>query len=395
MNTTMDKLAELKPDELAPFSIGQPVEATVISTSKHRVLVDVADVALGMIPEKEFSYDTDDLQPGDKVVGQVLLNENREGYVILSLKRADKERVWKTLNEKKESSEPVKVKVTSANRGGLIVEFGGIEGFIPVSQLSSSNYSNNVANQQSKIIQNLRALIDKTIIVKIISADRANSKLIFSEKKAGDQETEIAVKTVDVGTKLQGNITGIVDFGLFVKLNIPNEKKNIEGLVHISEVSWDRIENLSDLFKINQTVDVIVIDNSGGRLSLSIKRLSPDPWESAVKKFKKNDKVQGEVTRVTPFGAFVKIENTIDGLVHISQLGEKVEDPSQVVQEGNTYEFIISDIDLKGKKISLSYKSKKEKKVKDKKFAETESAEKKEKKTVKSPKKSAKKPAKK
>lgn len=352
----MDMLAQKSPNQLAPVSVGKIIECSVISISKNKVIVDVSGVALGMVPEREFSYDVDDLVPGEKVLAYVLMCENQDGYVILSLKRADRERVWTTLADKQSTGEPIKVKVAAANRGGLLVEFGGVEGFIPISQLSSDHMSKQEEDTRGG---GLRNLVGSTLRAKILTVDKPANKLILSEKAIGDERLEKLAQKVTVGTKLSGTVSGIVDFGIFVKVTIPDETQEMEGLVHISEVSWDRVDDLHSLYEISQNVDVIVIENKTGRLSFSIKRLTPDPWAGVEKLFKPGSTVIGSVTRVTPFGAFIKLPGSLDGLVHISELGENISNPKDVVQEGESYPFRILSIDVNGRKISLTMKPEK------------------------------------
>lgn len=358
----MDILAQKSPDQLAPVSVGKIIECSIISISKNKVIVDVSGIALGMVPEREFSYDVDDLVPGDKVLAYVLMCENQDGYVILSLKRADRERVWATLTDKQASGEPIKVKVAAANRGGLLVEFGGVEGFIPISQLSSEHMGKQEEDTRGG---GLRNLVGSTVRAKILTVDKPANKLILSEKAIGDERLEKLAQKVTVGTKLTGTVSGIVDFGIFVKVTIPGETQEMEGLVHISEVSWDRVDDLHSLYEVGQSVDVTVIENKTGRLSFSIKRLTPDPWAGVEKMFKPGSTVTGSVTRVTPFGAFIKLPGSLDGLVHISELGENISNPKDVVQEGQSYPFRILSVDANGRKISLTMKPEKsEKKVK-------------------------------
>lgn len=352
----MAKLATERPEKLVPFKLGDNIEGRVVSIGKHKLLVDIAGICLGMIPEREFSYDVDDLNINDNIFGTVILTENKDGYVILSLKRADKDRVWATLKEKHELGEPVKVKVISANRGGLLVEFGGVEGFIPVSQLSGESASSSGDNDSGKNLQALRAVIGKAMFVRILTVDKTSNKLIFSEKQGLGEKKENIAEKVTVDTLLKGVVTGIVDFGLFVKVNVEGSDKPVEGLIHISEISWDRVDNIASKFKIDQPVEVVVISNKGGRLSLSLKRLLPDPWAQVAEKVIPGSKVKGEVTRVTPFGAFVKLNGSLDGLVHISELGENVNDPKKIVSEGKFYQFRVMSVDAKAHKISLSLK---------------------------------------
>ena len=376
---TMQDLAKESHDKLAPFTTGDVIECTVISTSKNKVLLDVAGLSLGMVPEKEFSYDVDDLRPHDKVLGYVIMPENQDGYVILSLKRADKERVWTTLGEKIKSGEPTKVKIASANRGGLVVEFGGVEGFIPVSQLAEHQSLKSTGIDDNKPLNFLRGKVGSQMNVKVLTADKNTNKLIFSEKSIGNERLNDLANKITVGTRVDGKITGVVDYGLFVLVKEPISKEEVEGLVHISEISWDRVDKLVDRFKPSEQIKAVVLSNRDGRLSLSIKRLTPDPWSQIADKYKEGQLIIGLVSRVTPFGAFVKLESSIDGLVHISQLGDKVSDPAKVVQEGKEYEFTILTIDSKGRKISLTLLNKEkaqlEKKMNSK--AEIKKAEKK------------------
>jgi len=354
----MDTLAQKSPDQLAPISIGKIIECSVISISKNKVIVDVFGVALGMVPEREFSYDVDDLVPGDKVLAYVLMCENQDGYVILSLKRADRERVWTTLTDKQSTGEPIKVKVAAANRGGLLVEFGGVEGFIPISQLASDHMGGK-QEENTRGGGGLRNLVGTTIRAKILTVDKPANKLILSQKAIGDERLEELAKKVIVGTKLSGTVSGIVDFGIFVKVTIPGETQEMEGLVHISEVSWDRVDDLHSLYEVGQNVDVTVIENKTGRLSFSIKRLTPDPWAGVETMFKPGSTVTGAVTRITPFGAFIKLPGSLDGLVHISELGENISNPQDVVKEGESYPFRILSVDVNGRKISLTMKPEK------------------------------------
>lgn len=350
----MQDLAKDSHDKLAPFTTGDVIECLVISTSKNKVLLDVAGLSLGMVPEKEFSYDVDDLRPQDKVLAYVIMPENQDGYVILSLKRADKERVWTTLGEKIKSGEPVKVKIASANRGGLVAEFGGVEGFIPISQLAEHQSLKSSGQDDNKPLNFLRTKVGSQMKVKVITAEKNTNKLIFSEKSIGNERLTDLANKIAVGAKVEGKITGVVDYGLFVLVKEPVSKEEVEGLVHISEISWDRVDKLVDRFKPGEQIKAIVLSNQDGRLSLSIKRLTPDPWSQIADKYQEGQKIKGLVSRVTPFGAFVKLESSIDALVHISQLGDKISDPTKVVQEGKECEFTILTVDQKGRKISLT-----------------------------------------
>ncbi len=354
--TTMAELVELLGDKLVPFTQGDVLDVTVLSTSRDHITVDVAQVATGIIPEKEFSPSAPKVKPGDTLRAYVMSTENDNGYVILSLKRAEKERLWNMLEARNTSGEIVNVKVIQANKGGLVAEYGNMQGFIPVSQLSFKHYPR-VEGDRSKIQEKLSELIGQTIPVKVISYDKPNNKIIFSEKAAGDSDLEQKALNYTVGEKVKGKITGIVDFGLFVSLG------DIEGLVHISQVSWQRINNLKDHFHVGQEIEAEVVNVDGGRVSLSIKKLLADPWQDEIKSLSVGSHVEGEVTKVTPYGAFVRLSDSLEGLFHVSQMvgvkpaSEGVETegvkPDQVVQEGKKYQFEIIGVEPELRKISL------------------------------------------
>ncbi len=346
---TMDELVAAYGMPLVPFKQGDVIEVSIITISKSRILVDVQGLCLGIIPSREFSFDFSELQPGDKVIAYVLSVENDDGNVILSLKRADRERLWRTLQEKTDSGELITVNVAQANRGGLIVQYGDVEGFLPVSQLASSHYPRISDGNRDKILSKLNEIVGQTLRVKIISFDRAANKLIFSEKAAGDSFQEEVAKKYQIGQRLTGKIAGVVDFGIFVNIG------EIEGLVHISEVSWDRVENLSKLFNKGDEIEVMVIGVEGGRISLSIKRLQADPWTTEVAKFKVGEIVEGEVTRATPFGAFVKISPHLDGMAQASDITKEGVTAKDILEEGKKYPFKILTIEPASRKINLSF----------------------------------------
>jgi small subunit ribosomal protein S1 len=342
---TMAELVELMGDKLVPFVQGDVLDVTVLSTSKESIMVDVAGVATGIIPEKEFSAQAAKLKAGDTVRAYILNAENDNGYAIMSLKRAEKERLWSMLEQRNTAGEIITVKVIQANKGGLVAEYGNMQGFIPVSQLSFKHYPR-VDGDRSKIQQKLSELIGQSIPVKIISYDKPTNKIVFSEKAAGDADLEEKAKDYQVGQKVTGKITGIVDFGLFVNIG------ELEGLIHISQVSWQRINNLKDHFHVGQEIEAEIVNVDGGRVSLSIKKLQPDPWQIEVKTLEVGGKVEGEITRVTPYGAFVKLSESLEGLFHVSQMGEGRK-PEEIVQEGKSYTFEVISIEPELRKISL------------------------------------------
>lgn len=345
---TMQDLTKNADIDLVPFKKGSIIEVEITGKSKKRVFVDVKGLNVGMIPEKEFSSDVFDLQKGDKVLAYILSMENEDGYVVLSLKKADRERFQKTLSEKFTSGEPVSVRVKEANRGGLIVEYGRQEGFLPSSQLASSHYPR-VGNDKDKILAKLRELIGQNIKVKVITYEPSAGKVIFSEKEAGDIILEEKIAQFKVGDIKEGTVTGIVNFGLFIDL------EGLEGLVHISEISWDKISDLNKMFKVGDKIKAKIISLDNKRVSLSIKSLTPDPWLDAISEYKEGEVVKGKVTKISPFGAFVEISKDISGLLHVSQFGQDgKESMEDAIEVGKNYEFKILNIEPEVHKINLA-----------------------------------------
>lgn len=353
---TMAGLVEELGAAIIPFRQGDIVEVVVVTVSKQRVLVNVSDLALGFIPQREFSLDSHRLEVGQKVLAYVLVPENEDGYVVLSLKRADRERLWQMIAEQSAAGAVLTVKISDANRGGLVIDYGGIEGFIPVSQLTNTHLTRGGDGaDRADLGSKLRELVGQQLRVKILSFDERARKLIFSEKAAGSAETAAVLEKITVGDTLEGSVTGVVDFGLFADIG------GIEGLIHISEVSWDRIDDLRSRYQVGDKVKVQVVNIEGDKVSLSIKRLTPDPWLESVEKYQVGDRVSGAVTRITAFGAFVRLDPKIEGLVHISEVIDRDKTPDmtvdQVLSVGETYQFIILSIDPATHRLALSYRS--------------------------------------
>ena len=341
---TMKDLVKSYPN-LIPFKKHDLVEIEILGRSKNIMTADILGLAEGVIPFKEWGEEADDVKIGGKTLAYVLVMEDEKGRAILSLKRADRQRVGSTLNQKYKEKETLIVRGTEANKGGLLCEAGPVRGFLPVSQLSAAHYPR-VGGDKNKILAKLKELVGQNLKVRIIGFDKKTDHPIFSEKAAQD-EFGISVKTNDV---LEGRVSGITSFGIFVNLG------EFDGLVHISEASWNRIDDLNKLVKIGETIKVKVIGVEGGRVFLSIKRLTEDPFVQATKKFKEGDIVRGEVTKIVPFGVFVKL-NGVEGLVKLIELSDKkIEDPTKVVTEGKKYKFKIIKIEQSVRRIALSLK---------------------------------------
>jgi len=348
---TMDEL--LAGESTKKVELGDAVEGTVLSAKKYEVLVDLGPLGVGVVPRREAST-LRDLNEGDTVTASVLDPEMDDGHVLLSLRKAAKDKGWDEILADMASKKIVEVEPYLANRGGLLVEYEGIRGFLPVSQLSADHYPRVSGSDKEEILSKLNALTGKALKVCIIDADKRENKLIFSEKEAIKDGLAEKIAGLAVGDVVTGVVTGVVDFGVFVNV------QGIEGLIHISEISWERVNNPSDYVKVGDTVEAKIIAIENDRLSLSLKQMTPDPWLAEVEAFSKGDKVEGVVTRITPFGAFVQISPAVEALVHVSELGKGSEtDPEKIFVLNEKKSFTVIDIDKEGRKISLALVSKK------------------------------------
>ncbi len=347
--TMDDLLTQETSPQLAP---GEVIEGKVLSIRKHELWIDLGPHGVGLVPRREIGG-MRTLNEGDPVTASVVDPEIDDGYALLSLRKAAKDRGWDEIKRIFDEGEVIEVTAYDANRGGLLIELEGIRGFMPVSQLSAEHYPRVTGADKDEILQRLNALINKPISVRILDADRKANKLIFSEKEAIREGLAERFEKLKVGDTVKGVVTGVVDFGAFVNVS------GIEGLIHISEISWERVNNPGDYVKVGDTVEAKIIAIDKDRLSLSLKQLQEDPWAKEVEKFTKNDEVEGTVTRITPFGAFIQLSPAVEALVHVTELGEGDSvDPEKIFKLNEKKIFKILDIDKESRKISLSLKNK-------------------------------------
>jgi len=345
---TMDELLATENDSAKQLTQGDAIVGTILSIRKHEVLVDLGSQGVGLVPRREVGLYRN-LNVGDEITASIVDTELENGYSLLSLRKAAKDRGWDEVLARMESGEVIEVSPYDANRGGLLVEYDGVRGFLPVSQLSAEHYPRVGSSDKDEILQRLNSLIGKKLAVRILDCDRRANKLIFSEKEAIKDGLAARFEKLAVGDTVNGVVTGIVDFGIFVNID------GIEGLVHISEISWERVSNPSDYVKVGDAIEAKIIAIDKDRLSLSMKQLTADPWMTEVDQFKTGDKVEGTVTRITPFGAFVQISAAVEALVHVSELGEgDAADPEKVFTLNERKEFIVLEIEKENRKISLS-----------------------------------------
>ncbi|HJP81139.1 MAG TPA: S1 RNA-binding domain-containing protein, partial [Candidatus Saccharimonadales bacterium] len=350
---TMDELLAGSDDSVKQLTAGEVIAGKVLSMRKHEVLIDLGAQGVGYVPRREVGFSRN-LKEGDEVTASVVDSELDNGYSLLSLRKAAKDRGWEEVAAKMENAEVIEVSPYDANRGGLLVEYEGVRGFLPVSQLSAEHYPRVGSSDKDEILQRLNGLVGKTLRVRILDSDRKANKLIFSEKEAIKDGLAERFEKLKVGDTVTGVVTGVVDFGVFVNV------EGIEGLVHISEISWERVNNPADYVKVGQTIEAKIISIDKDRLSLSIKQLTKDPWLDEVENFKPGTAVEGTVTRITPFGAFVQISPAVEALVHISELGDGNDvDPEKVFTLNERKNFVVLDVDKDNRKISLSLADKK------------------------------------
>jgi small subunit ribosomal protein S1 len=333
---------------------GQLIDGTVSAIGRARVFVDLPPFGTGIIYGREYMNARDILRKvsvGDGIAAKVVMPENEDGYIELSLKEARQALIWADAEEAVKRGSILSLEVKEANKGGLIIEWQGIQGFLPASQLSADNYPRVADGDKDKILSALNDLIGKHLSVVMITADQKEHKLIFSEKGLQEkEEKEEKVGKYEVGDVLTGEVTGAVDFGIFVKV-----EQGLEGLVHISELDWGLVEDTRALYKVGDQVKVKVIEVKDDKISLSIKQLKDNPWQEAAKKFKKDQIVDAVVIKYNKHGALASIEEGVAGLVHISEF-EKEEMLKSTLSLGNVYKFKITLFEPNDQRMTLSYK---------------------------------------
>ncbi len=335
---------------------GDLVKGTILKKLKNKCLVDLCDgQAVGIIEGKEMK-DTagtyEKLMSGDFVKAVIVEEENEEGFFVLSLRKAAQNTAWDRFDEMFKSGEIFEVKVTEANKGGLLLEIDSIKAFLPVSQLAPMHYPRVNEANSAEILRRLQKLIGLKFRVRIIAIDRDNGKLILSERAAEEEGRQQKLKGLAIGSTVRGRVSGIVKFGLFVAF------EGLEGLVHISEIDWGHVKNPADFAKLSDMVDVMIIGIEGEKISLSMKRLQKDPWVEAAEKYKVGTTVKGKINRMTTFGAFMTLEKDINGLIHLSEIAhEKVDDVDKLLKVGQEVEAQVISVDLDEHRIGLSVKA--------------------------------------
>jgi len=338
-----------------PPSIGDMAEGPVLGIERSALYIDLNPFGTGIIYGREFINVRDVIKKiniGDTIAAKVVETENDEGYIELSLKEARQALVWSEAEEAVKNKSVFELPVKDANKGGLMIEWNGIMGFLPASQLKAEHYPRVEGGNKERVFTELQKFIGTKLNVCILSIIPKDGKLIFSEKEPEKKKKNEIAEKYAVGDIVSGEITGIVDFGLFVKI-----EDQLEGLVHISEMDWGLVNDPHTLFKVGSEIKAQIIEIKDGKISLSVKALKENPWVKAGKKYKKGDKVTGVVIKYNKHGALMSIEEGIAGLVHISEFGDD-EKLKEGLELGKSYTVTITLFEPKELKMTLSYKAK-------------------------------------
>jgi len=360
-DTTNSAMQALLNDSPEALTLGDTIEGSIVNIDRGRIYIDMHPFGTAIIYGREYLSARDMLKNlgiGDTIEAKIIMVENKDGYIEVSLREARQKQIWSDAAEAVTEKTPLELPVKDANKGGLIVEWQGMSGFLPASQLGADNYPKVPDGDKDKIFIELKGLIGKTLTLTMITADPQEGKIIFSEKGGNAGGKKIAahdgpVKDVaeyKIGDELDGDITGVTDFGAFVRV-----EGGMEGLVHISEMDWGLVENPKELYKPGDTTRVKIIDIKDGKISLSIKALKENPWTAAEGKYKQGDKVHAVIIKYNQHGALASIEEGVAGLVHISEFGDEATLQSEL-KLGMPYKFTISIFEPSNRKMTLIYK---------------------------------------
>ncbi|OGZ31579.1 MAG: hypothetical protein A3H02_02435 [Candidatus Niyogibacteria bacterium RIFCSPLOWO2_12_FULL_41_13] len=333
----------LKKYPLSVLKQGDVLEGKVLSMEKSRLFVDLGEFGIGAIYGAELMKAknlVNKLKTEDKIYVKVLVVENEDQYVELSPKNAGLETAWEKAEDFMKKQTPVELRAEDANKGGLILNFNELQGFLPTSQLKSEHYPKIESGDKDKILEALKKLVGETFKVTIIDADKDQEKLIFSEKELNSEEINEKISKYKIGEEIEGEVSGTANFGIFVKI-----EPGIEALSHISELSWGLVENPASLFKVGQKIKAKIIQIENGKIFLSIKAMEPDPWGEMEKKYKEGDIIAGVVSKLEKYGALINVEQ--GGIAGLLPKTEKK------LELGKNYSFNIESLEPKKQKLIL------------------------------------------
>lgn len=354
--STMQGLMNEAGREYRTLQRGDVVEGVIVSLDRDGILVDINTKSEGVIPSHEAQQliDRGEVHVGDEVLVYVVQPEDQDGHVGLSLNRARSERGWRTVQRQFEEGEIFEAKVVDFNKGGLIVDADGVRGFVPMSQVAGMRLD---GNSEEEIRAKLAAMVGQTIYVKVLELNRRRNRLILSERQAVQERRglrkEQLINELKEGEVRHGHVSSLCDFGAFVDLG------GADGLVHLSELAWRQVSHPSEVLRVGEEVDVYVlgVDREKKKIALSLRRLQPEPWSTVAERYKAGDLVQGTITKLATFGAFARVEDGVEGLVHISELGEgHVTHPRSLVKEGDVVTLRVLRVDPARRRMGLSLK---------------------------------------
>jgi len=348
----ISQLIKTEPDLISFLKEGDLIEAKLLKKTPRTAYFDLDKFGTGIIYGLELANARNilkDLKVGDLVAAKILNLENENGFVELSLASAHQQKNWQQLKELKEKEEALTVKIIGANSGGLVANINDVKAFLPVSQLTNEHYPRVDSGDRSKILEELRKLVHTEMKVKIIDLNPRTDKLIISERGVIEQNIKEFIKQYKVGDIIEGVVSGIADFGVFVRFV---DNPAIEGLVHIFELDHRLIDNPKEVVEINESVKAKIIEIKDGRVFLSLKALKPDPWETIGDKFQEGQEITGAVYKFNPFGAYINLEHGFQGLIHVAEF-ESLEEMKEKLQLAKKYQFIIESIKPEEKRIIL------------------------------------------
>lgn len=349
-NNTFSAL--LEKEELRIPQVGDIVKGTVLSASKAEVRLDVDGVTTGIVRGPELYDEAEEyanLKPGDEIEAMIVEEENEHGELELSFRQVGQEKAWDKLREAHKSKATVVVKIIDANKGGLLVRYYQINGFLPVSQLAPDNYPRVSGGDKSKILEKLKSFVGQEFNVNAITIDENDGKIIFSEKDVWNKKQKHVLDKYKIGMQVEGRITAVTNFGVFI-----NFGDNMEGLIHISELAWQRIDSPSSLYKVGDKIKAEIVTIDGNKIFLSAKKIMTDPWIEAANKYKVGVVVKGTVLKINPFGLFVKLDDDIHGLAHLTQLNlNKQQKIVELFKMGEERDFEILSISPQEHRLAL------------------------------------------
>jgi len=343
-------------DAVQTLRDGDIVDAKVLAIENNALYLDIGPRKTGIIYGAEYQNAKNvlkNIKNGDIVSVKVVDSENEDGFVEMSLKEAEKDMAWKLIKEKKDEDKPFTIKVMKVNKGGLLTEVSGMPAFLPTSQLSPDKYPKVPEGDKTKILRKLQSFIGMEIKVKILDFDEKGGQIILTEESKENEQVKKVLQSLKIGDKVEGKISGIVNFGCFIKFSLPgksleesSEEELLEGLIHISELDWQLIEDPSQIVQVGEKVSAEIIDISQGRVSLSLRNLKKDPWKDLV--LKQGDSIKGMVVRFNSFGAFIQVrreddddqQTKIQGLIHISEFGTEAK-MKEKIEINKEYDFEI------------------------------------------------------